>query len=155
MVKLKYKVNREMKYSILLVRMARLYHVKHVYRPQLHLFCLQGNMFRMRVSRILLIRAEVPGQVFPSGPFTPPRSGTPLWNHIHPPYNVLPFLWTRYTSPGPCTETPGTRYIPPVLFVKTHESFACRKIRETSGRYASYWIYIHMHLSCSGGMNIE
>ena len=64
-------------------------------------------------------------QVHPLGPGTLPL------DQVHPP-------GTRYTPPRDQVHHPGTRYTSPRPGTPPGRS-ACREIRATSGRYASYW----------------
>ena len=105
-------------------------------------------------------RGGVPGQVPPQDQVHPPTRYIPQ-DQVHPQTRYTPLglgtppgagtpLWTRYTPLGPGTfprdqvHSPGTRYtpwdqVPPPGPATPPGSSACREIRATSGRYASYW----------------
>ena len=113
----------------------------YFYRPQTKFGARQ--YFQKRVSRILSTRGGgVPVQVHPPGP------GTPPCDQVHP--------QTRYTSQDqvhpPAPGTPlGTRYTPlPDQVHPPPGSSACREIRATSGRYASYWNAFLLKIEFSG-----
>ena len=78
--------------------------------------------------------------------YTPRDQVHPPWDQVHPPGPGTPPR-TRYTPlhlQGPGTPPSQTRYTPPP------GSSACREIRATSGRYASYWNAFLLKIEFSG-----
>ena len=82
--------------------------------------------------------------------FTPPGTMYTPWTRYSPPWNQVHPCGTRYTPVGPGT-SPGTRYNPRTRY--TPGTSACREIRATSGRYASYWNASN-NAQCKRSLNI-